>query len=115
MDFDIPQEYLDFKEAVYQFSKDRLAPRAEGLDSRAQFSWENWKEIASMGLLGLPFPEAYGGSEASPLATCLAMEAMGAAGVDAGTPLAWGAHTILCGIPIWLLGTEKQKDETHDG
>ncbi len=111
MDFSIPQEYLDFKEAVYRFSKDRLAPRAVELDARAEFSWENWRDMAGMGLLGLPFPEKYGGSEASPLATCIAMEAMGAAGVDAGTPLAWGAHTILCGVPIWLLGTEQQKEK----
>lgn len=111
MDFSIPQEYLDFKQAVYQFSKARLAPRAVELDARAEFSWDNWREMAGMGLLGLPFPEKYGGSQASPLATCIAMEAMGAAGVDAGTPLAWGAHTILCGVPIWLLGTKRQKEK----
>jgi butyryl-CoA dehydrogenase len=110
VDFLIPQEYLDFKDAVYQFSKERLAPRAQELDDRGEFSWENWREMAAMGLLGLPFPEKYGGSAASPLATCIAMETMAAAGVDAGTPLAWGAHTILAGVPIWLLGTEQQKE-----
>src|SRR5215813_2214066 len=109
MDFSIPQEYLDFREAVYRFSKERLAPRSQDLDATGEFSWENWHDMAAMGLLGLPFPERYGGSEATPLATCIAMEAMGAAGVDAGTPLAWGAHTILCGVPIWLLGTEYQR------
>lgn len=111
MNFNIPQEYLDFKAAVWQFSSDRLAPRAQDLDARGEFSWENWRELAGMGLLGLPFPEKYGGSEASPLATCIAMEAMAAAGVDAGTTLAWGAHTILAGIPIWLLGTEQQREK----
>jgi alkylation response protein AidB-like acyl-CoA dehydrogenase len=111
MDFSVPQEYIDFKEAVYRFSKERLAPRAQELDARSEFSWDNWRDIAGMGLLGLPFPEKYGGSQASPLATCIAMEAMSEAGVDAGTPLAWGAHTILCGIPIWLLGTEEQKEK----
>ncbi|HXG93993.1 MAG TPA: acyl-CoA dehydrogenase family protein [Blastocatellia bacterium] len=111
MDFAIPQEYLDFKEAVYRFSKERLAPRAEELDARGEFSRENWREMAGMGLLGLPFPSKWGGSEASPLAVCIAMEAMATAGVDAGTPLAWGAHTILCGVPIWLIGTEQQKEK----
>jgi alkylation response protein AidB-like acyl-CoA dehydrogenase len=67
--------------------------------------------MSEMSLLGLPFPEKYGGSEATPLATCIAMEAMSSAGVDAGTPLAWGAHMILCGVPIWLLGTEAQKEK----
>ncbi|HEY7911120.1 MAG TPA: acyl-CoA dehydrogenase family protein [Blastocatellia bacterium] len=111
MDFSIPQEYLDFKEAVYRFSKERLAPRAAELEARREFGWDNWRDMAGMGLLGLPFPAEYGGSEASPLATCLAMEAMSAAGVDAGTPLAWGAHTILCGVPIWLLGTDRQRQK----
>ncbi len=111
MDFSIPQEYLDFKAAVSGFAKERLAPRAQELDARSEFSWENWRDMAGMGLLGLPFPECYGGSEASPLATCIAMEAVAAAGVDAGTTLAWGAHTILCGVPIWLLGDEAQKQK----
>jgi alkylation response protein AidB-like acyl-CoA dehydrogenase len=109
LDFTIPQEYLDFREAVYQFASEQLAPRARDLEARGEFSWQNWEDIAKMGLLGLPFPEKYGGSDATPLATCIAMEAMSAAGVDAGTNLTWGAHTILCGVPIWLLGTEQQR------
>ena len=111
MDFSISQEYLDFKDAVHRFARERLAPRAQELDARGEFSWDNWRDMAGMGLLGLPFPEQYGGSDASPLATCIAMEAVGAAGVDAGTTLGWGAHTILCGVPIWLLGTEAQKEK----
>jgi alkylation response protein AidB-like acyl-CoA dehydrogenase len=111
MDFSIPQEYLDFKAAVSGFARERIAPRAQELDARGEFSWENWRDLAGMGLLGLPFPDQYGGSEASPLATCIAMEAVAAAGADAGTTLAWGAHTILCGVPIWLLGNEAQKEK----
>ncbi|MEW6129189.1 MAG: acyl-CoA dehydrogenase family protein [Acidobacteriota bacterium] len=111
MNFSIPQEYLDFKEAVLQFSKDRLAPRAQALDAAGNFSRENWQELAAMGLLGLPFPEQFGGSDATPLATCLAMEAVSRAGVDSGTTLAWGAHTFLVGVPIWLLGTARQKEK----
>jgi butyryl-CoA dehydrogenase len=111
MNFQIPQEYQDFRESIFQFSSERLAPQAQRLDALGEFSWENWREMATMGLLGLPFPEKYGGSNASPLATCLAMEAMAAAGVDAGTTLSWGAHTILAGVPIWLLGNEKQKEK----
>ncbi|MBI3654421.1 MAG: acyl-CoA dehydrogenase family protein [Acidobacteria bacterium] len=109
MDFAIPQEYRDFKETVYRFAKERLAPQAQALEAKGEFSWDNWRQLADMGLLGLPFPERYGGSAASPLATCLAMEALAHAGVDAGTTLSWGAHTILCGLPIWLLGSEEQK------
>jgi butyryl-CoA dehydrogenase len=109
LEFSIPQEYMDFKEAVLRFSKEQLAPRAQELDAKGEFSWQNWQDMAAMGLLGLPFPEQYGGSDASALATCIAMEALSAGGVDSGTSLGWGAHTILCGVPIWLLGTEQQK------
>lgn len=111
MDFTIPEEYIHFRNSVYQFAKDRIAPRAEELDLKGEFGWQNWRDMAQMGLLGLPFPEEYGGSNASPLATCLAMEAMAHAGVDSGTTLSWGAHTILCGVPIWLLGTTEQKQK----
>jgi butyryl-CoA dehydrogenase len=111
LDFNIPQEYMDFKEVILRFSKEQLAPRAQELDAKSEFSWQNWQDMAAMGLLGLPFPEQYGGSDASPLATCIAMEALSAGGVDSGTSLGWGAHTILCGVPIWLLGTEHQKEK----
>ena len=41
--------------------------------------------------------------------SCLAIEAASRSGLDAGTMLSWGAHTILCGVAIWKLGTEEQK------
>jgi alkylation response protein AidB-like acyl-CoA dehydrogenase len=111
MDLSIPEELQDFRAAVYKFAKERLAPKAEEQDARGEFSWENWSDLSGMGLLGLPFPEKYGGSNASPLATTIAMEAVGHAGIDPGTTLSWGAHTILAGVPIWLLGTEAQKEK----
>jgi alkylation response protein AidB-like acyl-CoA dehydrogenase len=111
MNFNIPEEYLDFASSVYKFAKDKMAPRAEENDAKGEFSWENWRDLAGMGLLGLPFPEKYGGSNASPLATTIAMEKVAQAGVDGGTTLAWGAHLILAGVPIWLIGTESQKEK----
>lgn len=109
MNLNIPQEYRDFGNSIYKFARDKMAPRAEANDKRGEFSWENWRDLASMGLLGLPFPEEYGGSNASPLATTIAMEEVAHAGVDGGTTLAWGAHLILAGVPIWLVGTDQQK------
>lgn len=111
MDFTIPQEYLDFANEAYRFAKDRLAPRADENEKKGEFSWDNWRDLASLGLLGLPFPEKYGGSGASPLATTMAMESVARAGTDGGTTLAWGAHTILAGVPIWLVGSDAQKEK----
>jgi len=111
MNLNIPEEYIDFGNSVYKFAKEKMSPRAEENDAKSEFSWENWRDLASMGLLGLPFPEQYGGSNASPLATSIAMEKVAEAGVDGGTTLGWGAHLILAGVPIWLIGTEAQKEK----
>ncbi|KAF0248882.1 MAG: acyl-CoA dehydrogenase domain-containing protein [bacterium] len=111
MNLNIPEEYVDFSNSIYKFSKEKLAPRAEENDAKSEFSWDNWRDLGSMGLLGLPFPEKYGGSNASPLATAIAMEAVAHGGADGGTTLAWGAHLILAGVPIWLIGTENQKEK----
>ncbi len=111
MNLNIPEEYIDFGNSVYKFAKEKMAPRAEENDAKSEFSWDNWRDLASMGLLGLPFPEQYGGSNASPLATSIAMEKVAEAGVDGGTTLGWGAHLILAGVPIWLIGTETQKEK----
>jgi alkylation response protein AidB-like acyl-CoA dehydrogenase len=110
MDLHIPQEYLDFAAVARKFTKEQLAPFSEEQDARGEFSWDNWRKLAKMGLLGLPLPEEYGGSGASALATTLAMEATGHGGLDGGTSMAWGAHTILVGVPIWLTGTTAQKE-----
>ena len=61
------------------------------------------------GLVGLPFAEEYGGSDASVFDTCLAGEALGYGSSDMGFCLSWGAHVAIGGVPIWQLGTEEQK------
>ncbi len=112
MEFSLTDEQRMFYDEVYKFTLNELVLPTEEYyeyDHNQKFIWKNWKKMAEYGLLGLPFPEEYGGSGASALTTCLAMEAAGRAGLDAGTLLAWGAHTILCGVPIWKLGTEEQK------
>jgi alkylation response protein AidB-like acyl-CoA dehydrogenase len=65
--------------------------------------------MGDFGLLGAPIPEAYGGAGMSCVETCLVKEGFGEGAEDGGVALAWGAHTILCGVPIWKLGTEEQK------
>ncbi len=65
--------------------------------------------MGEFGLLGLCFPEEYGGQGASCLATTVATEAFAQGSADGGLTLAWGAHTIIGGMPIALCGTEDQK------
>ena len=110
MDFAFTEEQEEFAATVERFGREQLVPNwTQQADDDNVFLQASWDAMGEMGLLGLPFPEEYGGAGASAVDTCLAGEALGRAGVDAGTTLSWGAHTILCGVPIWKLGTEEQK------
>jgi alkylation response protein AidB-like acyl-CoA dehydrogenase len=109
MDFSLSQEQRMFRETVYRYGRDEIAPLCEEADLKGEFSFEIWRKLASFGILGLPLPEELGGSAASILNCCLAGEALGHAGVDGGSVLAWGAHTYLCAHNICAFGNEDQK------
>jgi alkylation response protein AidB-like acyl-CoA dehydrogenase len=109
MDFSLSQEQRMFRETVYRYGRDEIAPLCEEADLKGEFSFEIWRKLASFGILGLPLPEEFGGSAASILNCCLAGEALGHAGVDGGSLLAWGAHTYLCAHNIYAFGNEDQK------
>jgi butyryl-CoA dehydrogenase len=109
MDFELSREQADFKRECKEFAANEIAPYLEEHDRNSTFFWEGWKKMGEFGLLGLPFPEEYGGSGASALDTAVAKEGFAAGGADWGICLAWGANTIIGGVPIWKLGNEEQK------
>jgi len=109
MDFELSQEQKAFFKEVKEFAQNEIVPYTEELDRDSEFFWDGWRKMADMGLLGLPFPEEYGGSDAGALDTAVAMDAFGAGGGDAGVALSWGAHTIIGAVPIWVMGSEEQK------
>ena len=111
MDFTLTDEQKMFRDTVHRYGKEEIAPLCEESDLKGEFSFEIWKKLADMGLLGLPLPEELGGSGADVVTCCLAGEALGHAGVDGGSLLAWGAHTYLCASNIFSFGTEEQKKE----
>ena len=115
MDFELsPEQKAWFKE-VKEFAAKEIAPYTEEYDRESTFFWEGWKKMAAMGLMGLPFPEEYGGSGASALDTAIAHDAFGAGGGDAGLSLSWGASGIIGAVPIWIMGTEEQKKKYLPG
>jgi len=115
MDFSFTDEQVAFREAAKKFARNELMPITEEYEEKAEFPWPAWKMMADYGMMGLPFPEEYGGAGADILTTLLGMEAMGVGGVSSGLTLAWGAHTVLCGVPIWLVGSEEQKEKYLPG
>lgn len=114
MEFSLSDEHRAFYDAVLAFARRESGQHPEKLieaDRQGEFQHELWKKMGAFGLLGLPFPQALGGQGADMLMTVLAMEAFQRGCLDAGTSLSWGAHTILCGVPIWKLGTEEQQQK----
>jgi hypothetical protein len=109
MNFELNEEQKVFFREVKEFAATQIAPYTEEYDRKSEFFWEGWKKMANMGLLGLPFPEEYGGGGGGALDTAVAMDAFGAGGGDMGIALSWGAHTIIGAVPIWIMGTEEQK------
>jgi len=109
MDFRFTEEQELFRQSVVEFAQKEIMPGAAERDEEARFDRDVWDKAAEFGLMGLPYPEEYGGSGASVMDTALAGEAIGYGGLDAGFCLSWGAHVVIGGVPIWQLGTEEQK------
>ncbi|HON78524.1 MAG TPA: acyl-CoA dehydrogenase family protein [Spirochaetota bacterium] len=109
MEFGFSEEQMMFRDTVYRYAKNEIADLCEEADLKSEFSREIWNKLGALGLLGLPFPEEYGGQGADVVTCCLSSEALSHAGVDGGHMLALGAHTYLCGDTIFKHGTEEQK------
>lgn len=111
MDFEHTEEQKLFYRSVVEFAQKEIMPGAAERDEEARFDRDVWDKAAEFGLMGLPYPERYGGSGASVMDTTLAGEALAYGGLDAGFCLSWGAHVVIGGVPIWQLGTEEQKNK----
>jgi butyryl-CoA dehydrogenase len=109
MDFALTEEQMLFKDQVLRFARQEIVPRVREHDAKEEFDHQSWKKLGEFGLLGLHFPEEYGGSGADVMTSVLAAEALGEAGVDGGLTLSLGAHTYLCADTLFTHGTEAQR------
>ncbi|MDP8257595.1 MAG: acyl-CoA dehydrogenase family protein [Candidatus Alcyoniella australis] len=109
MEFSFTPEQLAFREQVLKFASKEIEPLAEESDLKSEWCAEAWRKLGEFGILGLHFPEEYGGSNADVVTACLAGEALAEGGADGGLMLAYGAHSFLCGDTIMKHGTEEQK------
>jgi butyryl-CoA dehydrogenase len=109
MDFSITKEQEDLYEGAREVGARLCAKTVIERDRAERWDWSIWKGMAEAGLLGAPFPEEYGGTGLSAVENMLIAEGFTYGGHDGGVSLAWGASTILCGVPIWKLGTEAHK------
>ena len=109
MDFDLSDEQRLLRDTVREFARSEVAPAAEELDRTKAFPYEIVAKMGGLGLMGIPFPEDYGGGGADTLTYALAVEEL--ARVDSSVCITMAAHTSLGTMPIHLWGTEDQKAE----
>jgi len=107
MDFSLSDEQMEIQKTARAFAEEVIKPRAEEMDRTGEFPYDIIRQMGALGLLGLPFPERYGGAGADFLAYCLAIEEIGRG--DASVGITMEAHVSLGGSPFYLFGTEEQK------
>src|SRR5581483_5969367 len=105
LDLDPEQELL--RDTVREFARTRVAPVAAELDREARFPLELVRELAELGLMGIPIPEEHGGAGADTMSYALAIEEL--ARVDSSVAITVAAHTSLGTMPILLFGDDAQK------
>jgi short-chain 2-methylacyl-CoA dehydrogenase len=107
MDLDLAPEQQDFVTTVRAFVDAEIRPNAERWDEENELPMDAVKQMAELGLFGLPFPEEYGGSGADFLTLCLAIEEI--ARVDSSLAITLEAAVGLGAMPIYKFGTEEQR------
>src|SRR5689334_13709664 len=109
MDFNLPDEHRLIQNTVRDFAQQQVAPVAEELDRTKSFPYEIVAQLGELNLMGIPFPEEYGGGGGDSLAYAIAVEEL--TRVDSSVAITLCAHTSLGTQPIYLFGSEEQKRE----
>src|ERR1700710_590279 len=109
MNFNLSNEQKLLQETVRDFARNEVRPVAEELDRTKAFPYEIVAKMAGLGLMGIPFPEEYGGGGADTLSYVLAVEEL--ARIDSSVCITMAAHTSPGAVPIYLWGSDEQKDE----
>lgn len=109
MNFSLTKEQQMIKEMVRDFAEKEIAPYAAKWDEEAYFPLDVFRKMGELGLLGLPFPEEYGGAGGDTISYAIAVEEIGRA--CGGTGLSYAAAVSLGASPIYYFGTEEQKQK----
>ncbi|MEH7245577.1 acyl-CoA dehydrogenase family protein [Neobacillus niacini] len=109
MNFDLTSEQEMIKKTIREFSDEVVAPGSIERDRNKQFPLDVFKQLSEMGIMGLPFPEEYGGGGADTVSFAIVTEELSRA--CASTGITYSAHISLGGAPLYLFGTEEQKQK----
>ncbi|OIK09442.1 acyl-CoA dehydrogenase [Bacillus sp. MUM 116] len=109
MNFDLTEEQGMIRKLIRDFAEAEVAPGADERDRTGEFPKEIFDKLAKLGIMGLPFPEQYGGGGADTVSFAIAVEELSR--VCGSTGITYSAHISLGGAPIHLFGTHEQKEK----
>lgn len=109
MYFELTDEQKMIQKTIREFADEVVAPGAYERDKTKEFPFEIFKRLAEMGMMGLPFPEEYGGANADTISFAIVTEHLSRA--CGSTGITYSAHISLGGAPLHLFGTEAQKQQ----
>lgn len=110
MIFELTDEHKLMRQMVREFSEAEIAPGVAERDDEERFDRAlMYDKLGELGLTGIVFPEEYGGAGADYITYAIAVEELSR--VCASTGVTLSAHLSLCANPIFLFGTEEQKQQ----
>ncbi len=110
MNFELTEEQNLIREMVRSFAETEVAPSAAERDENERFDRAlMYDRLGELGLTGIVFPEEYGGAGADYISYAIAVEELSR--VCGSTGVTLSAHLSLCANPIYMFGTEEQKQK----
>ncbi|MEV6634436.1 acyl-CoA dehydrogenase family protein [Actinoplanes sp. NPDC051470] len=107
VDFRLSEEQEALRESVREFAREQVAPVIAEHYAQHTFPYDLVRQMAKMGLFGLPFPEEHGGMGGDYFALCLALEEL--ARIDSSVAVTLEAAVSLGAMPIYRFGTPEQR------
>ena len=107
MDFELSEEQQQIKMSVREFAEGEIRPHVREWDEAQRFPSELVPKLAAQGLMGVIFPEEYGGAGMGYVEYATIIEELSR--VDGSVGISVAAHNSLCSNHIYMFGTEEQK------
>ncbi len=109
LEFSFTEQQELFRQSVREFIDSELRPiMPRGFYEGHDFPWDIVRKIQKQGLMGVPIPRQYGGAGLGEVGYCIMLEEF--ARLDGGIATIVGAHTGICVQPLYLFGTEDQRE-----
>jgi alkylation response protein AidB-like acyl-CoA dehydrogenase len=109
VNFDLTDEQRDIQRLVRDFADGEVRPVAEELDREKRFPYEIVEKLGGLGLMGMPFPQEYGGGGTDNVSYAIAIEEL--ARVDSSVAITVAGHTSLGTWPVYQFGSDAQRAE----